>query len=106
MSTKKFASVYVPFLIAGVFVIAFSDPSGLGYMVNQPKAAPIFLLAIASGFVVGSFGLGAVFYCIGYAFSHMFSRESPSYLKTVLNTHMAIVLLLIFGTVGNMLFPA
>ena len=106
MSAKKFVSVYVPFLIAGVFVIAFSDPSEVGYMVNQPKVAPIYLLAIASGFVIGSFGLGAVFYSIGYVFSHTFCREGPSYLKTVLNTHIAIVLLIILGTVGNMLLPA
>jgi hypothetical protein len=98
MTWKKFLATYIPFSIAGLFIIGFlGDDYGWHLLASRPQQLLPYLGGIAFLFILLSFGAGAVFWMIGY----FVYEEKPSYLKSVLNTLIFIVVLIGIGGVAE-----
>jgi len=101
MSWREFLRVYVPSLIAAVFVVAFLPDSGGWAQVSgghtgfQDLAAIVgYLWGIALPLLISSFGVGAVVWVVVYPFN----SDRPSYLRFVKNTLFVFAAFLIVGS--------
>lgn len=104
MSSREFIRVYVPTLIAAVFMVAITPGDGGvsqwagGHTGAKGLLAIVgFLSGIALPMVILSFGVGAVVWLLIY----LFRSDTPSYLRFVKNTLLVIAVISMISMVGG-----